>query len=105
MKRLNGGCAFSNGCSDSFHRAAAHVAHRKNTRSARFEEMPGAFGRPLVSDIGTGQHEAVSIEFDAIAKPAGIRLRAEKQEHMADRLLFDSPLLIPLNRLEMRFTV
>ena len=73
--------AFADGGGDALDRAGAHVADREDAAAVGLERMaPGAHLRP-------GADEALGVQRDAaLRQPVGVRIGADEQEQMADRL-------------------
>src|SRR5262249_56873088 len=68
--------------------ARPRVAHREDTRDARFQEIrrpphrPG--GEVFAPQVLAGLDESLLVQRDAPAEPAGVRLRAGHEEQMTN---------------------
>jgi hypothetical protein len=74
------GSALPDGGADALHRSGAHIADREHARHAGLERQRKIVPRG---------NETLFIDRDvAILEPRGARVRAEEQEHVADRPRF-----------------
>src|SRR5579872_4872583 len=98
MQRLKDSGALSNSSCDPLHRTTANVANCKDALPARLQKSRWTVWRTRLKRIGAREHEAVLVQRNTIAEPAGTGLPTEKQEDVPDRLVFDLPLPVPFNR-------
>ena len=81
MQRGDHLCAFPHRGGDALHRIRAHVADREDAGPTRLERLAIGTG------VETGAHEPVIIECDTAAgQPVRVRLSADEQEQVLDRM-------------------
>src|SRR5207302_7212465 len=88
MNLRDSGSAFADRAADTLHRTGAHIADCENAGHARLQRS-GHVIRVVTGRLLTGPHKAMQVDRDATAlQPAGLRIRADKKEHMTNRVFF-----------------